>query len=75
LDSLRDFFRITSRTVHPEEAFRQITAHTFGTAMPYLSVSVAGLKPDIGKAEKGQGIQRYWPVLNKPGCAPLLKNF
>jgi hypothetical protein len=46
LDSLRDFFHITSRTAHPEEAFQQFTERTFGTAMPYLPISVAGLEPD-----------------------------
>jgi hypothetical protein len=34
LDSLRDFFRIAARLQNPEPAFREITARTFGTAMP-----------------------------------------
>jgi hypothetical protein len=48
LDSSRDFFRITSRTAHSEEAFRQITERTFGTAWSYLSARVAGVEPDRG---------------------------
>jgi type III restriction enzyme len=47
LDSLRDFFRIAARLQNPEPAFREITARTFGTAMPYIPVSVAGMKPQM----------------------------
>jgi type III restriction enzyme len=47
LDSLRDFFRIAARQQNPEPAFREITARTFGTALPYIPVSVAGMKPQM----------------------------
>ena len=47
LDSLRDFFRIAAREQNPEPAFREITARTFGTATPYIPVSVAGMKPQM----------------------------
>jgi len=47
LDSLRDFFRIAARKQNPEPAFREITARTFGTATPYIPVSVAGMKPQM----------------------------
>jgi type III restriction enzyme len=47
LDSLRDFFRIAARLQNPVPAFREITARTFGTATPYIPVSVAGMKPQM----------------------------
>ena len=47
LDSLRDFFRIAARVQNPETAFREITARTFGTATPYIPVSVAGMPPQM----------------------------
>ena len=47
LDSLRDFFRIAARQQNPDPAFREITARTFGTATPYIPVSVAGMKPQM----------------------------
>jgi len=47
LDSLRDFFRIAARSGRPEDAFREITARTFGTASSYIPVSVAGMKPQM----------------------------
>jgi len=47
LDSLRDFFRIAAREQNPEPAFREITTRTFGTATPYIPVSVAGMKPQM----------------------------
>lgn len=43
LDSLRDFFRLTTRSLDPATAFREITQRTFHTAMPYMPVSAAGL--------------------------------
>lgn len=43
LESLRDFFRLTSRYEDPEPAFREITQRTFQQALPYLRVAVAGL--------------------------------
>ena len=45
LESLGDFFRIAAREQNPEPAFREITERTFGTATPYIPVSVAGMKP------------------------------
>ena len=47
LDSLRDFFRIAARQQNPDPAFREITARTFGTAMAYMPVSAAGMKPEM----------------------------
>jgi type III restriction enzyme len=47
LDSLRDFFRIAARQQNPDPAFREITARTFGTAMPYIPVNAAGMKPEM----------------------------
>jgi type III restriction enzyme len=47
LDSLRDFFRIAAREQNPEPAFREITSRTFGTAIPYIPVNVAGMKPQM----------------------------
>jgi type III restriction enzyme len=47
LDSLRDFFRIAACCGRPEDAFREITARTFGTAMPYIPVNTAGMKPEM----------------------------
>ncbi len=47
LDSLQDFFRLAAREQNPEPAFREITARTFGTATPYIPVSVAGMKPQM----------------------------
>ena len=44
LDSLRDFFRIAARQADPGPAFSEVSARTFGTPMPYLPVSVAGLE-------------------------------
>lgn len=43
LDSLRDFFRLTTRSLDPAPAFREITQRTFHTAMPYMPVSATGL--------------------------------
>jgi type III restriction enzyme len=47
LESLGDFFRIAAREQNPEPAFREITERTFGTATPYIPVSVAGMKPQM----------------------------
>ncbi|MBE0540550.1 MAG: DEAD/DEAH box helicase family protein [Verrucomicrobia bacterium] len=47
LDSLRDFFRIAAQLQNPDPAFREITSRTFGTATPYIPVSVAGMKPQM----------------------------
>ena len=47
LDSLRDFFRIAAREQNPDPAFREITARTFGTVMPYIPVNAAGMKPEM----------------------------
>lgn len=44
LDSLRDFLRIAARQGDPGPAFAEISARTFGTPMPYVPVSVAGLE-------------------------------
>jgi len=47
LESLRDFFRIAAREGSPETAFREITARTFGFAVPYVPVNAAGMKPQM----------------------------
>ena len=44
LESLRDFFRIAARLQNPDPAFREITARTFGVALPYIPVSAAGME-------------------------------
>jgi type III restriction enzyme len=44
LGSLRDFFRLTSQTGQPDQAFREITQR-FGEFVPYLPVEAVGLGP------------------------------
>ncbi|MBI2859730.1 MAG: DEAD/DEAH box helicase family protein [Chloroflexi bacterium] len=47
LDSLRDFFRQCAREGRPEEAFKAVQLRNGLYPVPYLSVSAAGLKPDM----------------------------
>lgn len=42
LESLRDFFRLTAQTGHPDQVFREITQR-FGESVPYFPVTAAGL--------------------------------
>ncbi len=47
LDSLRDFFRQTSRDGRPEEAYRAVLAGNSLPAVPYLPVVATGLTPGM----------------------------
>ncbi len=47
LDSLRDFLRQCARDGRPEEAFKLAQVRNGLYPVPYLSVSAAGLKPDM----------------------------
>jgi len=47
LDSIRDFFRQTSRTSRPEEAFRAVLANNNMPAVPYIPVPAVGLTPGM----------------------------
>lgn len=43
LDSLRDFFRLCSKSGHPEAAFQEIQSRSIRQMVPYIPVQVAGL--------------------------------
>lgn len=46
LESLRDFFRLTAQTGHPDQAFREITRR-FGESVPYFPVAAVGLGSEM----------------------------
>ena len=47
LDSLRDFFRQSSKDGRPEEAFRAVLAKNAMPPVPYIPVPATGLTPGM----------------------------